>query len=292
MKPSFKGTGVALVTPFLSNSEIDYPALERLVNHCIDGGVEYLVVLGTTGESATLSKEEKARLTRAVVDINQARVPLVLGVGGNNTHEVVQALQHTEFQGYDAILSVCPYYNKPQQEGIYQHYRLVAENAPLPVILYNVPGRTGVNMTASTTLRLARDCKNIIAVKEASGNFSQIMEIVQHKPEDFLVISGDDNLTMPLIFSGLDGVISVVANAYPGDFSEMVRQSLAGNARAARSLHYKLLDFMNYIFMDGSPAGVKTALESMEICDTHVRLPLVGVNDSVRSLIREFVKNY
>lgn len=290
MKPTFKGTGVALVTPFLSNTEVDYPALERLVNHCINGGVEYLVVMGTTGESATLSKEEKTTLVKAVATWNQGRVPLVLGVGGNNTGEVVQALQHTDFQGYEAILSVCPYYNKPQQEGIYQHYRLVSEHAPLPVILYNVPGRTGVNMTASTTLRLARDCKNIIAVKEASGNFAQIMDIVQHKPEGFLVISGDDNLTMPLIFSGLDGVISVVANAFPKDFSEMVRQSLAGHAAEARSLHYKLLDFMNYIFMDGSPAGVKIALESMGICEPHVRLPLVQVNDSVRELIANFVK--
>jgi 4-hydroxy-tetrahydrodipicolinate synthase len=292
MNSLFTGTGVALVTPFLENSEVDFNALEKLVNHCINGGVEYLVVMGTTGESATLSKDEKAAIIRKVVQVNNGRVPLVLGVGGNCTADVVNALSVTDFTGYSAILSVCPYYNKPTQEGIYQHYKMIAENSPLPVILYNVPGRTGVNMLPATTLRLARDFQNIIAVKEASGNLAQIMEIVQNKPDSFLVISGDDNLTMPIVLSGAAGVISVVANAYPKEFSEMVRQSLNMNVVEARKLHYKLLNFMNYIFMDGSPGGVKIALDEMAVCKPVVRLPLVQVNTSVRQLILDFVKSF
>jgi len=289
MSSPFTGTGVALVTPFLENNEVDFNALEKLVNHCINGGIEYLVVLGTTGESATLSKDEKEAIIRKVVQVTDARVPLVLGVGGNCTADVVNALKTTDFTGYSAVLSVCPYYNKPQQEGIYQHYRMVAENSPLPVILYNVPGRTGVNMTPATTLRLANDFKNIIAVKEASGNLAQIMEIIQNKPDSFLVISGDDNLTMPIVLSGAAGVISVVANAYPKEFSEMVRLSLVMDVANARKIHYKLLNFMNYIFLDGSPAGVKTALEKMEVCKPGVRLPLVQVNSQVKQLILDYV---
>lgn len=292
MYKKLSGTGVALVTPFNEKSEVDFPAIERVVNHCINGGVEYLVVMGTTGEYATLDREEIAAIVREIARINAGRVPLVLGTGGNNTAEVLSALKTTDFSGYEAILSVCPYYNKPQQEGIYQHFRLVAENAPLPVIVYNVPGRTGVNMTANTTLRLARDCKNIIGVKEASGNLVQIIEIINNKPDDFLVISGDDNIAMSVVLSGADGVISVAANAFPKDFSEMIRMSLAGKVDEAKRLNYKLFDFSNYIFLDGSPAGVKTALNEMGICQIFVRLPLVNVNDHVKQLISGFVKQH
>ncbi len=289
----FIGTGVAIVTPFNKDFTIDYKSLGKLVNHIIKGGVEYIVVLGTTGESATLSKDEKKSIVAIVIETVDKRVPLVLGLGGNNTQEIITSLKNkSDFVGIDAILSVSPYYNKPNQQGIYRHYKTIAEASPLPIILYNVPGRTASNITADTTLKLAIDFKNIIAIKEASGNMEQCMKIIKYKPKDFSVISGDDMLTLPLIASGADGVISVVANAFPKDFSEMTRQILAGNVEVAQKLHYKLTDIIEQIFADGNPAGVKAVLELMGICKANVRLPLVKINKLTQYKLEELVKKY
>jgi 4-hydroxy-tetrahydrodipicolinate synthase len=266
-------------------------ALKKLVNHLINGKVEYLVVLGTTGESVTLSKQEKQEVMDCVVKENKNRVPLVLGVGGNNTSEVVDQIKKVDAKAFSAILSVSPYYNKPSQEGIYQHYKAVANASKLPIILYNVPTRTSSNMTAETTVRLAKDFKNIIAVKEASGNLAQCMQIINKRPKNFLVISGDDNLTLPIIACGGDGVISVVANAYPKDYSDMVRSALHDDLTTARKLHYKLMDFTDLLFADGNPGGVKYALSLLKITDTYVRLPLVEPNSSVKQKIKDSVKN-
>ena len=291
-KINFKGTGVALVTPFLDNGKVDFKSLTKLVNHVIKGKVEYLVVLGTTGESVTLDKEEKAAVVDHVIQAANKRVPVVLGLGGNNTYEILHSIEKQDFKGIDAILSVSPYYNKPSQRGIYQHYKAIAEVTPVPVILYNVPGRTSSNMLADTTLQLAHDFKKIIAVKEASGNIEQCMKIIKNRPKDFLVISGDDALTLPIIACGGDGVISVVANAWPKDFSEMTRQSLEGNFDKARKLHYKLTDIIEQLFADGNPGGIKAALSLMKFCGDHVRLPLVNVNAAVQEKIAQMVKNY
>lgn len=289
----FKGTGVAIVTPFLKDGSIDYKSLTKLINHIIKGGIEYVVVMGTTGESVTLSKEEKQLVVAHVLETVNSRVPVVLGLGGNNTQEILNALKKTsDFKGIDAILSVSPYYNKPNQRGIYQHYKAIAEASPLPIILYNVPGRTSSNIAADTTIKLAEDFKNIIAIKEASGNLEQCMKIIKYRPKDFLVISGDDMLTLPIIASGGDGVISVVANAFPKDFSEMTRQILAGNVKDAQKLHYKLTDITEQLFADGNPAGVKEALELLNICQSHVRLPLVRVNKNVQNALKEMVSMY
>jgi 4-hydroxy-tetrahydrodipicolinate synthase len=289
----FKGTGVAIITPFNKDFSIDFKSLGKLVNHIIKGGVEYVVVLGTTGESVTLSKEEKKAVVEFVIDIVNKRVPIVLGLGGNNTQEIVNSLKvKADFANIDAILSVSPYYNKPNQRGIYEHYEAIAEASPLPIILYNVPGRTGSNITADTTLKLANDFKNIIAIKEASGNLEQCMKLINYKPKDFLVISGDDALTLPMIACGADGVISVVANAYPKDFSEMTRQILAGNVKEAQKLHYKLTDIIEQLFADGNPAGVKAVLELLDICKPTLRLPLVKVNKDTQSKIEKLVKAY
>jgi 4-hydroxy-tetrahydrodipicolinate synthase len=289
MATKFKGTGVALVTPFHKQGTIDFGSLEKLIEHTLEGGVGYLVVLGTTGEAATLSKDEKFALIGFVKDVVSQRVPLVLGVGGYNTQEVVSTLSHGDFDGFDAILSVTPYYNKPTQRGLYLHYKHIASASPLPVILYNVPGRTGVNMTAETTLELAREFDNIIAVKEASGNFGQIMDIINNKPEGFLVISGDDGITLPLIAAGADGVISVVANAYPSTFAAMVKAALDGKMAEARRLHYLLLPFINALFADGSPGGIKAALDVMKIVPNNLRLPVVKVNKTTQSLITTLI---
>lgn len=289
MATNFKGTGVALVTPFHKQGTIDFGSLEKLIEHTLEGGVDYLVVLGTTGEAATLSKDEKFALVGFVKDVVSQRVPLVLGVGGYNTQEVVSTLSHGDFDGFDAILSVTPYYNKPTQRGLYLHYKHIASASPLPVILYNVPGRTGVNMTAETTLDLAREFENIVAVKEASGNFGQIMDIVNNKPAGFLVISGDDGITLPLIAAGADGVISVVANAYPSTFSAMVKAALDGKMAEARKLHYLLLPFINALFADGSPGGIKAALDVMKIVPNNLRLPVVKVNKATQSLITTLI---
>ena len=287
-----KGTGVAIVTPFKLDKSIDYNALEKLVNHLIDGGIDYLVVMGTTGESVTLSASEKKEILDFVVKINNKRLPIVLGIGGNCTATVVDLFKTTDLSDVDAILSVSPYYNKPTQEGIYQHYKALAEVTDKPIILYNVPGRTASNIAAKTTLRLANDFKNIVAVKEASGSLEQCMEIINNKPEGFLVISGDDALTLPMIACGGNGVISVLANAYPKGFSDMVSAALANDLVTARALHYKYFEMIHYLFVDGNPAGVKVALNLLDIMNVDVRLPLVDVTESTFNMIKEINSNY
>ena len=288
----FTGTGVAIVTPFSKDGNVDFKGLTNLIEHLIKGKVEYLVVMGTTGESATLSKDEKSAVINHVVDTVEKRVPLVLGIGGNYTQEVINTIKSSDLKGFSAILSVSPYYNKPSQEGIYQHYKMIANASPLPIILYNVPGRTMSNMTSETTLRLANDFKNIIGIKEASGNMEQCMRIIKHRPKDFLVISGDDNLTLPLMACGADGVISVVANAFPKDFSEMVRQAAQSNMVQAQKLHYKLNEITEQLFADGNPGGVKHVLEIMKVCPAFVRLPLVKPNAKVQKILAEMVASY
>lgn len=292
-KNEFRGTGVAIVTPFYKDNSVDYKSLGKLVDHIIKGGVEYVVVLGTTGESVTLTKEEKKSVVSHVIETIDNRVPLVLGLGGNNTQELLNSLCHAaDFNHISAILSVSPYYNKPNQRGIYLHYKAISEASPVPVILYNVPGRTSSNITADTTLKLANDCKNIIGIKEASGNLEQCMKIIKNKPKDFLVISGDDMLTLPMIAAGADGVISVVANAFPKDFSEMTRQILAGNVKEAQKLHYKLTDIIEQLFADGNPAGIKAALELLNIAPANLRLPLVKVNKATQNALAELIDTY
>lgn len=286
------GTGVAIVTPFTSKGEIDFKGLSRLIEHLIKGKVEYLVVLGTTGETATLSKKEKEQVCNHVVKVVNKRVPLVLGIGGNNTAEIVEQVKHADKKHFSAILSVSPYYNKPSQEGIYQHYKAISKASPLPIILYNVPGRTASNMSWETTVRLATDFKNIVAVKEASGNMEQIMKVIANKPKKFMVISGDDNLTLPILACGGDGVISVVANAYPKDFSEMVRQGIKGNFSLARKLHYPLVPITDQLFADGNPGGVKHVLSLLKICGPDVRLPLVKPNKLVQEKLNKLIKSY
>lgn len=285
MASKFTGTGVALVTPFHKQGTIDFGSLEKLIEHIVVNKVDYLVVLGTTGETATLSKDEKNALVGFVKDVVNKRVPIVQGVGGNNTQEVVNQLSSNDFEGIDAILSVTPYYNKPTQRGLYLHYKHIASASPVPVILYNVPGRTSVNMKPETTIELATEFENIIAVKEASGSFSQIMEIIRNRPKGFLVISGDDALTMPLIAAGADGVISVVANAFPLTFSKMVKAALKGQFEEARRLHYQLLPLIDSLFADGSPGGIKSALETMKLVQNHLRLPVVKVNKATQNTI-------
>lgn len=284
------GTGVALVTPFKSNSEVDYLALEKLVKHTLDGKVDYLVALGTTGETACLNTAEQQKIVEVIKQSNQERVPLVLGMGGNNTHALVDALQKTDLAGITAILSASPYYNKPTQEGIYQHYKLLSEISPLPIILYNVPGRTASNITAETTLRLANDFNNIIGIKEASADLDQVMEIIQQKPNEFLLISGEDGLTFPIIACGGEGVISVVANAFPKAFSEMVRLTKAEKLSEARGLHYKLKPLIDYLFAEGNPGGIKAALNELDICESNLRLPLWPISKSLESKIIDQVR--
>jgi len=285
MAVKFTGTGVALVTPFHKQGTIDFGSLENIIEHTISKGVDYLVIMGTTGEAATLSKDEKVALINYVKDVVNKRVPLVQGIGGYNTQEVVNSLGNADLDGIDAILSVTPYYNKPSQRGLYLHYKHIASACPVPIILYNVPGRTSVNMKPETTLQLAAEFENIVAVKEASGNFGQIMDIIRNRPKGFLVISGDDALTMPLIAAGADGVISVVANAYPQAFSKMVNAALKGQIEEARRLHYLLLPFIDSLFADGSPGGIKAALDVMKIVPNNLRLPVVKVGKATQSLI-------
>lgn len=288
----FKGTGIALVTPFDDENRVDTNAIERLVNHCIEGGVDYLVVMGTTGEYPVLSEEEKLEALNAIKEVNNGRLPLVYGMGANNTQALADKIKETNFDGIDAILSVSPYYNKPSQEGIYQHFKVISEASPLPVILYNVPGRTSSNMTAETTLRLASDFDNIIGVKEASGDMDQVMAIIKDRPEGFLVISGEDNLTLPMIACGGDGVISVSGQGFPVVFSEMVKQSLAGNFEKARNLHYKLFDVTNMLFAEGNPCGIKAALEIQGICNSKVRQPLWPISGKLRQNIADQIEKY
>jgi 4-hydroxy-tetrahydrodipicolinate synthase len=287
----FWGTGVAMVTPFHEDGQVDYESLGKLIDYLIDGGLEYLVSLGTTGESATLSSEERKEVWAFTAKAVKGRVGLVTGIGGNNTLEVVEQIKQFDATGYDAILSASPHYNKPTQEGIYQHYKAIAAASPLPVILYNVPSRTGSNINADTIVRLAHDFKNIIGVKEASGNFDQINQVMRDKPESFLVISGDDPVTLPMIALGAVGVISVIGNALPRQTSDMVRLCLAGDFNSAQKQHSALIDFTRLMFVEGSPAGVKTALKHLGICGDTLRLPLVGVsNKTARHIIDETYK--
>jgi 4-hydroxy-tetrahydrodipicolinate synthase len=284
------GTGVALVTPFKNDFSLDTEALTRIVNFVIAGGVEYLVVLGTTAETATLTKEEKEIVIKTVIEANQNRVPLVLGVGGNNTLEVVNELKNRDFTSFSAILSVSPYYNKPTQEGIYQHFKAISEASPLPIILYNVPGRTASNVLPATVLRLANEFKNIVAIKEASGDLVQAMKIIQHKPKDFLVISGDDMVTLPMVLAGGAGVISVIGEGFPKQFSDLVRFGLDGQVKEAYQLHYALADAIDMIFEQGNPAGIKEVFKALNLSENTVRLPLVNVNDDLKQRIHHFVK--
>lgn len=285
IQSKLRGTGVALVTPFTNNGGVDFNGLEKVIDHSIKGGVEYVVSLGTTGESVNLDKQEKLDILNFTIEKVAGRVPVVAGFGGNSTHAVIKEMEEFHFKGVDAILSVSPYYNKPTQEGIYQHYKAVAAAAPKPVILYNVPGRTSSNMLAATTLRLA-EVENIIGMKEASGDFNQCMQIAKNKPKDFLLVSGDDNITLGLAAYGFDGVISVVGQAFPKIFTEMVRQSLKGNFEEARTLHYKLNDITDMLFAEGNPAGVKYALEVLGVCGKEVRLPLVGISDDLKKKMK------
>jgi 4-hydroxy-tetrahydrodipicolinate synthase len=290
LKKKFTGTGIAIVTPFESNGDIDWDNFVKLVDFWIQGQVEYLVVLGTTGESATIHGKEKQEVFSFVKDAVKGRIPLVAGIGGNDTTEVLHGFKEFDLSGYDAILSVAPYYNKPNQEGMFQHYKALDAVAPLPVIMYNVPGRTGQNVIADTQLRIARECKNIFATKEASGNFDQIMQIIKYKPDDFMVISGDDGITLPMIACGAEGVISVVANAYPLEFSNMVRATLQGDYSTARLLHYNLTDIINSMFAEGSPSGVKAYLSEMGLCGNNFRQPVWPVSEKHLGKIKELIK--
>ncbi|OJX48933.1 MULTISPECIES: 4-hydroxy-tetrahydrodipicolinate synthase [Flavobacterium] len=287
---SLIGTGVALVTPFKKDFSVDVEALKRIVNYQIDNGIDYMVVLGTTGEPATMNKEEKELVIKTVKETNNGRLPLVLGVGGNNTAEVVEELKTRDFTGFTAVLSVSPYYNKPTQEGIYQHFKAIAEASPLPVILYNVPGRTGSNMLPSTVIRLANDFKNVVAIKEAAGDIVQAMKLIQGKPKDFLVISGDDMVTLPMVLAGGAGVISVIAEGFPKQFSKMVRLGLERKVDEAYELHYQIADSIDMIFEQGNPAGVKEIFKVLGLSENTVRLPLVNVNEDLAGRIEQFVK--
>lgn len=280
-----KGTGVALITPFHDNGTIDFTALGNLVKYVIKGGVDFLVALGTTSEAPVLSTDEKTAVLNHIKEVNNGRLPLIVGVGGNNTQCIVDSLKSMDADGIDGILSVAPYYNKPNQRGMYFHFKAIATASPVPVILYNVPGRTSSNLTAETSLRLAKEFENIKGVKEASGDLSQIMQIIKNRPAGFSVLSGDDALTYPMMTLGSDGVISVVANAFPKQFSEMVRSSLTGDYDTARKTHYELLEIMEALFEDGNPAGVKAALNSMGIVGNNLRLPLVKANKATYSKI-------
>jgi 4-hydroxy-tetrahydrodipicolinate synthase len=286
------GTGVAIVTPFDEKGRVDTAALGKLVKHLHKGGVEYLVVLGTTGESVTLTSDEKTIVIDAVIRANGNRLPLVLGIGGNNTAEVIASVRKTNLKPFEAILSVAPYYNKPNQEGYYQHYKAISSATKKDIILYNVPGRTGSNVTWQTQIRIASDFRNIVATKEASGSIEQIMKVIKNRPKGFMVISGDDNLTLPAISAGGHGVISVVANAFPKDFSEMVRLCLKERMSEARKLHYKLTDITDQLFADGNPGGVKYALSILGICAPRVRLPLSEPAAPVKEALARLIKSY
>ncbi len=286
----FKGLGIALVTPFKANGDIDYEALARLVEYQLQNGVDFLCIMGTTAETPCLSADEKRKLKEWLVERVAGRVPLLMGCGGNNTAAVVAELKANDWSGIDGVLSVCPYYNKPSQEGLYQHFKAVAEASPIPVVLYNVPGRTGVNMSAETTLRLARDFENIVAIKEASGNITQMDDIIKNKPDNFDVISGDDGITFPLITLGAVGVISVIGNALPAEFSRMVRMALNGDYEHARVIHHKFTELFKLLFVDGNPAGVKAMLHAMGMIENQLRLPLVPTRLTTMEKITAILK--
>lgn len=285
------GTGVALVTPFRKDFSVDVEALKKIVDYQVDGGIEYLVVLGTTGESATLTKAEKELVIQTVIAANNGRLPLVLGVGGNNTAEIVEELKSRDLSKFTAILSVSPFYNKPTQEGIYQHFKMVAEASPIPVILYNVPGRTASNMLPATVVRLAKDFKNIIGIKEAAGDIVQAMKLIQNAPEGFLVISGDDMITLPMVLAGGAGVISVIGEGFPRQFSDMVRLGLERKVDEAYKLHYLLADSIDMIFEQGNPAGIKCVFKALGLSEDTVRLPLVNVDENLESRLKAFTSS-
>ena len=286
------GTGVALVTPFNEDKSVDFNGLERLVNFQIENGVNYLVVLGTTGEPATLTVEEKEQVKATIIKANNGRLPLVIGIGGNNTMAVVEEIKSADLSAFCAILSVSPYYNKPTQEGTYQHFKTISEASPLPIILYNVPGRTGKNVEPKTILRLANDFKNIVAVKEAAGDLTQAMRIIQNQPKNFMVISGDDMIALPMVLAGGSGVISVIGQGFPKDFSAMIQYGLEGNKERANKLHYKVMDSIDYIFEECNPSGIKALLNKLNICSENVRLPLVAASYELQQKINNFVENY
>lgn len=286
----FKGLGIALITPFKEDGSVDYDALIRLVDYQLSNGADFFCILATTGETPTLTREEKQKIKDLVVDYVQARVPILIGCGGNNTAAVVEELQTADFKGIDGILSVCPYYNKPSQEGLYQHFKAIAAATQLPVVLYNVPGRTGVNLQAATTVRLARDCQNIVAIKEASGNLEQVDEIIKNKPADFDVISGDDSLTFPMVSCGAVGVISVIGNALPKEFSRMIRLQMRGEYDPARTIHHRFTDLFSLLFVDGNPAGVKAMLSEMGFIQNVLRLPLVPMRINNMQRMSEILK--
>ena len=286
----FKGLGIALITPFLEDGSVDYKSLIRLVEYQLNNGADFFCILATTGETPTLSAEEKSKIKNLIVDLVGGRVPILMGCGGYNTAAIVEELQTGDFRGIDGILSVCPYYNKPSQEGLYQHFKTIAAATTMPVVLYNVPGRTGVNMTAATTVRLAHDCDNIVAIKEASGNLEQVDEIIKNKPKKFDVISGDDSLTFPMISCGAVGVISVIGNALPREFSKMIRLQMTGEYDGARKIHHRFIDLFSLLFVDGNPAGVKCMLSEMGYIENVLRLPLVPTRISTRQRLSEIMK--
>ena len=286
----FKGLGIALITPFCEDGSVDYDSLKRLVQYQLDNGADFFCILATTGETPTLTPEEKLTIKNLVVDIVQARVPILMGCGGYNTAAVVEDLRTGDFKGIDGILSVCPYYNKPSQEGLYQHFATIAKASPLPVVLYNVPGRTGVNMNAETTLRLARDFENIVAIKEASGNITQMDDIIKNKPQHFDVISGDDGITFPLITLGAVGIISVIGNALPAEFSRMVRLALKGEYQTSLTIHHKFTELFKLLFVDGNPAGVKAMLSEMGLIENVLRLPLIPTRLTTMEKISQIVR--
>ncbi len=288
----FFGTGVAMVTPFNADKSVDFESLGKLVDYLTNGGVEFLVVLGTTGEAATLSTEERHKVVRYVIEKNAGKLPVVVGVGGNNTEEVLHTLKTFDLSGVDAILSVTPYYNKPNQRGLYEHYKAIALESKLPIILYNVPGRTGINMTAGTTVKLAKEFKNIIGIKEASANLTQMTYILRDKPANFIVLSGDDGLALPQMAIGMDGVISVAGNCLPREFSDMVRYSIAGDMAKARPLHNKFVEIIDALFADGNPAGAKAALSYRKVVKNELRLPLVPVNDALQKKIEQLMGEF
>jgi len=286
----FKGLGIALITPFNQDGSVDYKSLIRLVEYQLNNGADFFCILATTGETPTLTAEEKQKIKDLVVDLVGGRVPILMGCGGNNTAAVVAELQTGDFRGIDGVLSVCPYYNKPSQEGLYQHFKAIAAATKLPVVLYNVPGRTGVNLQAATTVRLARDCQNIVAIKEASGNLEQVDEIIKNKPNDFDVISGDDSLTFPMVSCGAVGVISVIGNALPKEFSKMIRLQMRGEYDPARIIHHRFTDLFSLLFVDGNPAGVKAMLHEMGFIENVLRLPLVPTRISTLQRMSEIMK--
>jgi 4-hydroxy-tetrahydrodipicolinate synthase len=285
----FKGTGVAIVTPFKNDSSLDFAALGRVIEHVISGGVSYIVAMGTTGESVTLTREEKKAIISYVVEAVDHRIPVVYGIGGNNTQEVINSIRHADLTGVDGILSVAPYYNKPTQRGLFQHFKEIATCSSVPVIIYNVPGRTACNISADTCLELAHSCENIVAVKEASADMTQIMKIIKGKPENFLLISGDDMLTIPVIAAGGSGVISVLANAFPSQCCELVNQSLKNNFKSAREIQFRFMEMIELLFIEGNPAGVKDMLGIMNLCHNYVRLPLVPVSRTIHTRIQKAI---